>query len=999
MNQNQETIEADLRGLLEGEVRCDDVFVEMYSSDASIYAIKPLGVVRPRHTADVIACVQYALENHLPIHSRGAGTGLAGGSIGPGLVLDFSHFMRRAISHDDTTVRVQPGLTLSQLNSYLALHGRHFGPDPATQEVTTIGGMLAVDASGSHWLEHGSARQHVESMRVVLADGRCVELSRVKRGGITTGKNADRVDGLVSSLSDLLVRDAELVAQHTPQTRVNNCGYCLTGIVTPEVVDFPRLLTGSEGTLALTVEATLRTQPLPAYKSVALLLFDRLENAAQAALEMPELGASACDLMDRRLLTLARETNVHFDLLIPSDTEAVLLIESQGDSLSEVRDSIDRMVDWARRRHHLAFGARVASDAYEFNLYWQLARQVVPSLYRLTGTSRPLPFIEDAAVPPSRLPEILVRLQNLLKKHHVTASVFSHAGHGQLHVRPFLDLANSEHIRKLHALASDFYEEIWQCGGTISGEHGDGLSRTSFVAQQYGPLYRTLRDIKKLFDPQNILNPGKIIGNDPHLMTTNLRRVMQTVSLNQAVAAEVKPDGSSLERVVDRDSGLVQLQLNWDDAELAHAARECNGCGSCRSQADQWRMCPIYRFSPGEEASPRAKANLMRAVSTGRLDPAEMAGEDLKQVTDLCFHCHQCRLECPATVDIPKLMVECKAQYAATNGLKPSDAFFAKLELFSKWGSLIHPVANWAFANRQMRWLLEKTFGLAQGRKLPRFARSPFMRRASRRRLTRATRDAGPKVLYFVDIYANWFDVQLAEAFLAVLSHNGVAVYVHPEQKQSGMSMISVGVLDKARRIASQNVTLLAEAVRQGYHIVATEPSAALCLTHEYLNLIDDDDARLVADNTSEACHYLWTLHQKSQLKLDLKPISATVGYHAPCHLKALEVGTPGANLLGLIPGLTVQDVNAGCSGMAGTYGFKRENYRTSLRAGWGLITALRNPALQVGTTECSSCKIQMEQGTTKPTIHPLKLLALAYGLAPEVAQLMSDRGEELIVT
>ena len=997
MNQNQETIEADLRGLLEGEVRCDDVFVEMFSSDASIYAIKPLGIVRPRHTSDVIACVQYAAENQLAIHARGSGTGLAGGALGSGLVLDFSRFMRRVIGEDDETVRVQPGLTLSQLNGHLALRGRHFGPDPATRDVTTVGGALAVDASGSHWLVVGSARQHVESMRVVLADGRCVELSRVKRGQAATGENADRVDELVLQLTDVLSRDAELIVQRTPQTHVNNSGYCLTDIVTPDVVDLPRLLIGSEGTLALTVEATLRTQAVPVHRAVALLLFDRLENAAQAALEMPQLGASACDLMDRRLLTLARETNVHFDLLIPSDAEAVLLVEAQGDEPSQVRDTVDRMVDRVRRR--LASGVRVASDAYEFDLYWQLARQVVPSLYRLTGTSRPLPFIEDAAIPPEQLPDFLVQLQNVLKKHHVTASVFSHAGHGQLHVRPFLNLADSEHIRKLHALASDFYEEVWKCGGTISGEHGDGLSRTSFVAQQYGPLYRTLREIKQLFDPTNILNPGKIIGNDPHLMTTNLRRVIQTVSQNESVAAEVTPDGSVLETVSSHDSGLVQLQLNWSNAELAHAARECNGCGVCRSQADQWRMCPIYRFSPREEASPRAKANLMRAVSTGRLDPVEMAADDLKQIADLCFHCHQCRLECPATVDIPKLMVECKAQYVATNGLKPSDAFFARLEFFSKWGSLIHPVANWAFGNRQMRWLLEKMFGLAQGRKLPRFARRPFMRRAARRRLTRASRDTGRKVLYFVDTYANWFDVQLAEAFVAVLEHNGVAVYVHPEQKQSGMSMISVGVLDKARKIASQNVTLLADAVRQGYQIVTTEPSAALSLTHEYLNLIDDDDAQLVADNTSEACHYLWSLHQTAQLRLDLKPINTRVGYHSPCHLRALQIGTPGANLLGLIPGLTVRNVDAGCSGMAGTFGFKRENYRTSLRAGWGLISALRDPELQIGTTECSSCKIQMEQGTTKPTIHPLKLLALAYGLAPEVAQLMNTRGEELIVT
>ncbi|MEX2561496.1 MAG: heterodisulfide reductase-related iron-sulfur binding cluster, partial [Pirellulales bacterium] len=269
----------------------------------------------------------------------------------------------------------------------------------------------------------------------------------------------------------------------------------------------------------------------------------------------------------------------------------------------------------------------------------------------------------------------------------------------------------------------------------------------------------------------------------------------------------------------------------------------------------------------------------------------------------------------------------------------------------------------------------------------------------NRRRLTRPTRRSGRKVLYFVDTYANFHDPQLAEALVAVLEHNGVAVFVHPEQTQSGMAMVSLGALDRARKVAARNVSLLAEAVRQGYTIVASEPSAALCLTREYPDLLEDEDARLVADNTSEACTYLWNLHLVGKLQLDLKPVNASLGYHMPCHMKALEVGSPGLNLLRLIPGLWVQPVERGCSGMAGTFGLKRENYRSSLRAGWPLISAVRESTWQAGTTECSSCKIQMEQGGSKPTIHPLKLLALAYGLMPEISALLTARSQELVVT
>jgi Fe-S oxidoreductase len=254
-------------------------------------------------------------------------------------------------------------------------------------------------------------------------------------------------------------------------------------------------------------------------------------------------------------------------------------------------------------------------------------------------------------------------------------------------------------------------------------------------------------------------------------------------------------------------------------------------------------------------------------------------------------------------------------------------------------------------------------------------------------------------VIYFVDVYANWFDVELASVFIAVMRHNGINVFVPPRQVPSGMAAVSVGAVDTARRFAAKNVPVLAEAVRQGYHVVTTEPSAALCLTREYPNLDDDDDVRLVAENTSDACAYLWKMHLAGKLELDFKPVNATVGYHLPCHLRALEVGSPGENLLRLIPGLSVHRIDKGCSGMVGTYGLKKKNYRNSLRAGWGVISALRDPQIQVGITECSACKIQMEQGTTKPTLHPMKILALSYRLMPELERLLSARGEELIVT
>jgi len=426
MDKQQERVQADLRGLLEGEVRCDDVFVQMYASDASTFQVRPLGVVRPSGTDDVVACVKYAHENGIPLHARGAGTGLAGESLGPGLIVDFSHSMRRVLEIGDDFVRVQPGVVLGQLNRQLRNDQRMFGPDPATAAVTTMGSVLAINGAGSHWLQHGAAGDHVESLQVVLADGEIMTVGRESRSATPTQPPSRRHE-LVSLLSDLLERQGEMIAEHRPKSLVNRCGYNVFDVLQPDQLDLAKLIVGSEGTLALITEARLRTQPLPAQRGVVLLFFDRLDSAAIAAQEVPQLGASACDLMDRRLLTIARETDVNYDLLIPPETEAMLLVEFQGDSLGEVRDGLNDVVTLLQRRRHLAFDVRIALETDDVELFWRLSQRVVPTLYRLTGSQRPLPFVEDIAVPPESLADFLLEVQNVLKRHQVIASVFAPA--------------------------------------------------------------------------------------------------------------------------------------------------------------------------------------------------------------------------------------------------------------------------------------------------------------------------------------------------------------------------------------------------------------------------------------------------------------------------------------------------------------------------------------------------------------------------------------------
>ncbi|MFM7115821.1 MAG: anaerobic glycerol-3-phosphate dehydrogenase subunit C [Planctomycetota bacterium] len=993
MDQERSRIAADLNGLLDGEVRCDDLFLQMYSSDASIHEIRPMGVVRPRHTADVANTIKYAVENRLTIHCRGSGSNVIGGCLGAGLILDFSSDMRQITARADGTVDVQPGAILSSVNRELKRRGFVFGPDPATRSVTTMGGVLSLNLTGSHWARFGCPRDKVISLEVVLASGKVVNLYSALSADFPNNSSDPVVSGLQSRLDGILTQWQKPLDEVRPKTLINQAGYNLHDLRVSDQVDLTRLLVGSEGTLGVITRAHLKAEPLPKYRGVALLSFDRLDAAARAAVEINSLDVSACDLLDRRLLVLARETNPQLVRLVPPAAEAMLLVEYQTETDAELREKLENLSYRIVRRRKLAFDARLTTQEEERNLFWRLTRRVTPTLYRLRGNRRALPFVEDIAVTPAKLPEFLQAAHQILNRHEVTASIFSHTPQGLIQLHPFLDLSSPRDVQLLERLSKDLFAKALEFGGTASGSFGDGRTRTWHLRKQYQKAYDALVEVKQLFDPEEKLNPGIIVGSGAESSADNLRRLTPVLVPPAQPPEDAKPETQA------NSLPVLQPQLPWSISDISNTTRNCNGCGRCRTAADDQRMCPIFRLSPREEASPRAKANLMRSILTGQLPVETMATDEFKAVADLCVNCHQCRLECPAGVDIPKLMVEAKAQYVTVNGLSISDWIFARLDVLYDLAGRLPRVTNQLIRSRLARMLLDRMLGIAQGRKLPRLSQMSFLRWAQRNKLSRGSRQHARKVVIFADAYVNWNDLELGQALVKVLQHNGIDVAVPQDQLVSGMSLISDGVLSRARKLAARNVELLAEYVRQGYKIVTTEPSAALALKHEYLNLLDDDDARLVAANTYEATHFLWELHQTGQLELDFRPVNQTVGYHLPCHQRALETGTPGINLMRLVPGLQVELIEKGCSGMCGTFGLKRRNYIRSLRTGLPLIKAMRSPAFVAGATECSTCKIQMEQGTNKPTIHPLKIIALAYGLMPQLGDLFNRRNEDLVVS
>lgn len=979
MDEQQVRILEDLQGEFDGELGFDPVTREIYSCDASIYQILPLGVAFPKHTDDVVKLAQYAYENDIPLIARGAGSGVAGGCIGRGIVIDFARHMNKILSVDSQHVRVQPGVVRDQLNRHLRQFNRYLPPDPSNTAVTTIGGMLAVDAAGSHAVRVGSTRDYAKSIELVLADGFKFEAGFVEDA--ISIPMPSRENDLIHQLALLLKENQDLIRERQPALIRNSAGYQFRGVLEGKSLNLPRMLVGSEGTLGLFTEATLHTSPLPTQRGVALLAFGKLQGAIAAIEVMTGLQPSACDLMDRRLLSLAREADERFAKLIPMQAEAAVLVEQTGYGNRQVTDRLQNIIHVAKNADKSALLCKETYDDHEMDFLWSLPYRVVPLLINLKGDTRPLPFVEDIAVPPESLHEFLVRTQKVFQKYWVTASLYAHAASGQVHFRPFMEIPTPENAKKLEDLARDLYEVTMQFGGTISGEHGDGLSRTAFIRSQYGPLYKVFQQVKEKFDPHNLLNPGKIISDDPHLTIRDLR---------------VNPDENK-ER-----SELVPLTLNWADGELEDETLRCNGCGNCRVQsAPAYRMCPFFHEDQSETDAPRSKANLIRALATSSIGTKAFSTDQARDLADSCFNCKQCQLECPSNVNIPALAIEAKGQVVAAGGLRRSEWYLSRAHLFGKLGTMFSPAANSMLSSRGGRWLIEKLFGISKRRRLPKFASRRFLKtwQAARYREDRK-KDQKIDVVYFVDHFADFHDTELADAFLRVMEHNGISVIIPRRQVTSGMAMISNGDLDAARELAEVNLSILGEYAREGKQIVCTEPASTICLKHEYPRLIDHPDAALVAEQTTDAGSFLQSLFQQNALRTDFAPQKLTIGYHTPCHTKFLNATGPWIEILALIPELNLVSIDKGCSGMAGTFGMTVENFDRSLKMGEALIEEMQRPDLQLGISECSSCQFQMKQKTTLPTLHPLKLMALSYGIMPTIQKKMvPDRNKRTLIT
>jgi Fe-S oxidoreductase len=487
------------------------------------------------------------------------------------------------------------------------------------------------------------------------------------------------------------------------------------------------------------------------------------------------------------------------------------------------------------------------------------------------------------------------------------------------------------------------------------------LSRSGWLRQQAGPLYPVYRAIKSLFDPDHILNPGKIVTESADVLPRSFRPI-----------------------AAGTDS-LIDVQLRWTLPQFQSTATACNGCGQCRTTEPNLRMCPMFRDRTDEAASPRAQANRIRQALTGTLPVHDLGTAEFHKLAELCFNCKQCHRECPSQVDVPHLVIEAKAQHVAQFGVTRSQAWLARLldaaGLWNRLSAVINPLLS----QRAFRWGLERLTGLSRERRLPPFARQTFLRSLRPPYTVRPTTVDDRTVVYFVDYFANHHDPELGWAAVRVLEKQGLRVYVPPKQRRCGMELITAGDLDAARALAEHNLRQLAELAREGATIVCSEPTAAVCLTQEYPLLVGTDDARLVADRTIEIGAFLARRESRGEFATDFTAVPLTAGYHEPCHLRALGRPRTLHDLCGLIPDFRAPRIDAGCSGMAGAFGLDAANFAASLQIGGELIQAMVNSQGRIGLTECSSCRMQMEQSGQVSALHPLKVLAVAYGLLPDL--------------
>jgi FAD/FMN-containing dehydrogenase/Fe-S oxidoreductase len=949
------------------EVYFDRDMRGLYATDASLYEIEPIGVVVPRVFDDVAAIVKIAADEHVPIVPRGAATSLSGQTIGPAIIIDFSKYLNRIgiVDRDAMTVRVEPGVVVDQLNAYLKPLGLMFGPDVSTSDRATIGGMIGNNSAGARSLRYGKTVDHVRSIEAVLADGTAATLGPVS----TTELDAicarnDTIGRVHCVVRDTVATYEQAIRDRFPHILRRVSGYNLDEFV-PGLPVRPRgwhedqwqfnlakLIVGSEGTLAVAAAAVLDVVPLPAAQGLVVLSFASIEAALDRLAEIVETGPVAVEMLDRMILDLAAQnpTFSHHLNFAEGRPAAILAAQFYADSPEELAGRADDLAKrFAGRPGVLSVRQRLVDAAKDD--FWKVRKAGFSLLMGLVGDSKPIAFVEDTAVDPARLPAFYDQFRQIVERHGVLAACYGHADVGCLHIRPLINVKTRDGVETMRSIAREVADLVVEFGGAMSGEHGDGLARSLWNRKLFGPeVYAAFQTVKRAFDPENRLNPGKVVGDaDPG---ENLR-----------IGPEYHP----------HEPHPTLLDFS-NQGGFARAVEMCSGVGACRKTATG-TMCPSYMVTRDEIHTTRGRANLLRLAMTGELsgEGDGLDNETLHEALDLCLQCKACKSECPSQVDMAKLKAEVLHQHYQHRARPLSHLLLGQIFRLNPIAAATAPLTNAALHNPIIKWILEKAAGIDRRRTLPTFARAHFRKWfADHHALPRAGERG--RVVLLDDCFTTYNEPRVGIAAVRVLEAAGYRVEL-AGLACCGRPAISKGLLPLARELADANVRKLAPLARQGIPIVGCEPSCLVTLMDEYREFRLGPDAETVARAAQMIDAFIADPANAPDLPLAAR--RGRVLVHGHCQQKAV-IGTAGTlAALRRVPELEVRELDSGCCGMAGSFGYEHGHYDVSAALANRVLipAALADPEARL-VAPGFSCRSQVHGLSGINAVHPVELLA-----------------------
>ena len=952
---------------LEGKLLFDDLHKTIYATDASAYRMLPLAVAYPKNSEDIVKLIQFATENKISLTPRTAGTSLAGQTVGNGIIVDVSKYFTRIISFDadKKTVTVQPGVIRDELNLYLKPYGLFFGPNTSTSNRCMMGGMVGNNSSGTTSIRYGVTRDKIVEIKAILSDGSSTVFKELNSEGFLEKTKGDSLESTIykkiyEELSNVEAQK-EIVAEFPkPGIHRRNTGYAVDILLKSELfsgteptINLGKLLCGSEGTLAFTTEITLKVDDLPPTNNVMVVAhFHSIQESLEAVVVAMKHHLYTCEMMDDTILDCTKNNREQAKnrLFIEGNPKAIMMFEIASDTMEEAENQANALVEDLQKNN---FGyALIKLYGADIDKIIELRKAGLGLLGSIVGDNKAADSIEDTAVELSDLPSYIAEFAAMMKRYNQEAIYYAHAGAGEIHLRPVLNLKKKEDVVLFRTIATEVAHLVKKYRGSLSGEHGDGIVRGEFLPFMIGNKnYELLKRIKSAFDPNSILNIGKIVNTSK--MDENLR----------VEAGREEPDVQTIQDFSD-SLGILRL------------AEKCNGSGDCRKLPSAGgTLCPSYRATRNEKDTTRARANALREYLTNSEKDNKFNHKELYEVFELCVSCKACASECPSNVDVAALKSEFLYQYQKVNGFSIRNKIFANNAKLNKWGSLFPSFTNF-MVNLP---LVKKSMGVAPKREVPLLAKTTF-RKWYQNHQAKVHKKNFPngKVYLFCDEFTNYYDVSVGIDAFELLTELGYKVEI-VDHEESGRAFISKGFLEEAQAVTNKNVTIFKDLISESTPLIGIEPSAILTFRDEYLRLAKDkESAEKLSKNVLTIEEFFKKEITSGKIHSgQFSDIEKSIKIHGHCHQKSMSSVEATFAMLNLPKNSNVTIYNSGCCGMAGSFGYEKEHYDISMQMGEDTLF----PKIRATNSETAiaaagtSCRHQIFDGTNRKALHPVTIL------------------------